>query len=283
MLWIGGALLLSRLGAYGPKIMLFFFQKTRLLSDVKRGLQNTGNSESTTKLSLIMLLTLSIVTLAAVQGYTGSLVDERTADLAVGSDIKVFTTEPMTAIEVENAVLNISSKDITVDALTVPIISLTTEDGTDVQAYVLMNESGDILRWFPQAIPGSDIAEAMREYQNSGFTAGPDVAFTLDLDGSGRFGDSEDILYKENSKESKVITFIWERSTPIFGDDDSDDNFDIGEILQNYAQEMNNNWSNLNLANQDLTNRDLSRTDFSNSNLSGANLANVDLSESTVS
>ena len=280
MLWIGGALLLSRLGAYGPKIMLFFFQKTRLLSDVKRGLQNTGNSESTTKLSLIMLLTLSIVTLAAVQGYTGSLVDERTADLAVGSDIKVFTTEPMTAIEVENAVLNISSKDITVDALTVPIISLTTEDGTDVQAYVLMNESGDILRWFPQAIPGSDIAEAMREYQNSGFTAGPDVAFTLDLDGSGRFGDSEDILYKENSKESKVITFIWERSTPIFGDDDSDDNFDIGEILQNYAQEMNNNWSNLNLANQDLTNRDLSRTDFSNSNLSGANLANVDLSES---
>ena len=42
MLWIGGALLLSRLGAYGPKIMLFFFKRTPLLSDVKRGLQNTG-------------------------------------------------------------------------------------------------------------------------------------------------------------------------------------------------------------------------------------------------
>ena len=280
MLWIGGALLLSRLGAYGPKIMLFFFQKTRLLSDIKRGLQNTASSESTTKLSLIMLLTLSIVTLAAVQGYTGSLVDERTADLAVGSDIKVFTTEPMTAIEVEDAVLNISSSDIAVKALTVPIISLSTEDGTDVQAYVLMNESGDILRWFPQAIPGSDIAGAIAAYQQGGFSAGPDVAFTLDLDGSGRFGDSEDVLYKENSKESKVITFIWEKTTPIFGDDDPEDELNPAEIIQDYTNLMNNNWSNLNLAGQDLTGRNLARTDFSNSNLSGANLANVDLSES---
>ena len=44
-----------------------------------------------------MLLTLSIVTLAAVQGYTGSLVDERTADLQIGSDIKIYSTEPMTS------------------------------------------------------------------------------------------------------------------------------------------------------------------------------------------
>ena len=280
MLWIGGALLLSRLGAYGPKIMLFFFQKTRLLSDVKRGLQNTGSSESTTRLSLIMLLTLSIVTLAAVQGYTGSLVDERTADLDVGSDIKVYTTEPMTAIEVEQAILNISSRDIVVNALTVPVIPLTTDDGTDVNAYVLMNESADILKWFPQAIPGSDISSAMAAYQNGGFSAGPDLAFTLDLDGSGRFGDSEDILYKENSKESKVITFTWEEPVPVFTDEDSGGEMDYQEILADYSQLMNNNWSNLDLSGQDLTGRNLSKTDFSNSNLSGVNLANVDLSES---
>ncbi|OIR23055.1 MAG: hypothetical protein BEU00_00895 [Marine Group III euryarchaeote CG-Epi3] len=280
MLWIGGALLLSRLGAYGPKIMLFFFQKTRLLSDVKRGLQNTGTAESTTRLSLIMLLTLSIVTLAAVQGYTGSLVDERTADLDVGSDIKVFTTEPMTAIEVEQAILNISSSDITVNALTVPVISLTSNDGTDVNAYVLMNESGDILKWFPQAIPGSDIADAMAAYQGGGFSAGPDVAFTLDLEGSGRFGDSEDVLYKQNSKESKLLTFTWEQTIPVFGGEDSEEDINLLKILAEYSQEMNNNWSNLNLAGQDLTERNLSRTDFSNSNLSGVNLANVDLSES---
>ena len=62
MLWIGGALILSRLGAYGPKIMLFFLKRTPLLSDVKRGLQNTGSSESTTRLSLIMLLTCLLYT-----------------------------------------------------------------------------------------------------------------------------------------------------------------------------------------------------------------------------
>ena len=82
-----------------------------------------------------MLLTLSIVTLAAVQGYTGSLVDERTADLEIGSDIKVYAVEPMTSIEVEQAITNISSKDLTVNAVNVPIIPLTSEDGTDVNAY----------------------------------------------------------------------------------------------------------------------------------------------------
>ena len=86
-----------------------------------------------------MLLTLSIVTLAAVQGYTGSLVDERTADLQIGSDIKIYSTEPMTSSEIEEAVKNISS-NITVKALTVPMIALESEDGTDANAYVLMNE-----------------------------------------------------------------------------------------------------------------------------------------------
>ena len=142
-----------------------------------------------------MLLTLSIVTLAAVQGYTGSLVDERTADLQIGSDIKIYSTEPMTSSEIEEAVQNISSKDITVKALTVPMIALESEDGTDANAYVLMNGSGDILKWFPQAIPGKDISKAIAAYENVGFSAGPDMAFSLDLEGSGRFGDSNDVLY----------------------------------------------------------------------------------------
>ena len=280
MLWIGGALLLSRLGAYGPKIMLFFFKKTPLLSDVKRGLQNTGSSESTTRLSLIMLLTLSIVTLAAVQGYTGSLVDERTADLQIGSDIKIYSTEPMTSDEVEQAVINLSSKDITAKALTVPMISLESEDGTDANAYVLMNGSENVLRWFPQAIPGKDISEAIAAYEAGGFSAGPDMAFSLDLEGSGRFGDSADKLYSEDDKESEIMNFTWEKTEIILRNIDPNSTIDPNEALEKYIELMERNWSNLDLSGQDLTNRNFTRTDFSNTNLSGANLANADLSES---
>ena len=279
MLWIGGALLLSRLGAYGPKMMLFFFKRTPLLSDVKRGLQNTGSSESTTRLSLIMLLTLSIVTLAAVQGYTGSLVDERTADLQIGSDIKIYSTEPMTSREIEEAVLNLSSKDIEVKALTVPMISLESEDGTDASAYVLMNGSGDILKWFPQAIPGKDIPEAISAYENGGFSAGPDMAFSLDLEGSGRFGDSVDRLYKEGDKESEVMNFTWEKTIPVFPNGDPNSTIDPSDALDNYTKLLERNWSNLDLSGQDLSNRNFSKTDFSNTDLSGVNFFNANLEE----
>ena len=280
MLWIGGALLLSRLGAYGPKIMLFFFKRTPLLSDVKRGLQNTGSSESTTRLSLIMLLTLSIVTLAAVQGYTGSLVDERTADLQIGSDIKIYSTEPMTSSEIEEAVVNISSKDITVKALTVPMISLESDDGTDANAYVLMNGSGDVLKWFPQAIPGKDIAEAVSAYENGGFSAGPDMAFALDLEGSGRFGDSNDVLYNSRDKESEVVNFTWEKTEFIPTDIDPNSTMTVEEAFEYYTNIMDRNWSNVDLSDQDLSNRNFSRTDFSNADLSGVNFANSNLDES---
>ena len=280
MLWIGGALLLSRLGAYGPKIMLFFFKRTPLLSDVKRGLQNTGSGESTTRLSLIMLLTLSIVTLAAVQGYTGSLVDERTADLQIGSDIKIYSTEPMTSMEIEEAVLNISSKDITVNALTVPMISLESEDGTDANAYVLMNGSKNILKWFPQAIPGKDISDAINAYEGGGFSAGPDMAFSLDLEGSGRFGDSADRLYKESDKESEVLNFTWEKTEIILTNIDPNSTMTPNEAFEYYTNLMDRDWSNIDLSNQDLSDRNFSRTDFSNTNLSSVNFSNSKLDES---
>ncbi|MEC7976377.1 MAG: FtsX-like permease family protein [Candidatus Thermoplasmatota archaeon] len=280
MLWIGGALLLSRLGAYGPKIMLFFFKRTPLLSDVKRGLQNTGSGESTTRLSLIMLLTLSIVTLAAVQGYTGSLVDERTADLQIGSDIKIYSTEPMTSTEIEEAVLNISSKDITVNALTVPMISLESDDGTDANAYVLMNGSKNILKWFPQAIPGKDISDAINAYEGGGFSAGPDMAFSLDLEGSGRFGDSADRLYKESDKESELLNFTWEKTEIILTNIDPNSTMTPNEAFEYYTNLMDRDWSNIDLSNQDLSDRNFSRTDFSNTNLSSVNFSNSKLDES---
>ena len=161
MLWIGGALLLGRLGAAGPRIMQFFFSRSPLLSDVKRGLKGSGSTESVNRLAVIMLLTLSIVTLAAVQGYTGTLVDERTADVSVGSDLQVVMSQDNTSAEVEAAIAEISGRDVTVTAVHVPLMTLIPEDGEGIGAYVLMDESADVLRWFPQAIPGDDVSAAM--------------------------------------------------------------------------------------------------------------------------
>ena len=70
LFWIGGALLLGRVGAKGPQIMQLIFGRTKLLKDVKRGLKGSGSAESVNRLAVIMLLTLSIVTLAAVQGLS---------------------------------------------------------------------------------------------------------------------------------------------------------------------------------------------------------------------
>jgi ABC-type antimicrobial peptide transport system permease subunit len=212
MLWIGGALLLGRLGAAGPRIMQFFFSRSPLLSDVKRGLKGSGSTESVNRLAVIMLLTLSIVTLAAVQGYTGTLVDERTADVSVGSDLQVVMSQDNTSAEVEAAIAEISGRDVTVTAVHVPLLTLIPEDGEGMSAYVLMNESADVLRWFPQAIPGDDVSAAMTAYQNGGFTAGEDAAYDLDLWGSGRGGgsDSGDELLPVGDSRSKDLNFTWE-------------------------------------------------------------------------
>ncbi|MCH2637252.1 MAG: FtsX-like permease family protein, partial [Candidatus Thalassarchaeum sp.] len=215
MLWIGGALLLGRLGAAGPRIMQFFFSRSPLLSDVKRGLKGSGSAESVNRLAVIMLLTLSIVTLAAVQGYTGTLVDERTADVSVGSDLQVVMSQENTSAEVEAAIAEISGRDVTVTAVHVPLLTLIPEDGEGIGAYVLMDESADVLRWFPQAIPGDDVSAAMTAYQNGGFTAGEDAAYDLDLWGSGRGGDSDsgDILLGESDDRTENVTFTWNEVT----------------------------------------------------------------------
>ena len=215
MLWIGGALILGKLGAAGPRIMQFFFSRSPLLSDVKRGLKGSGSTESVNRLAVIMLLTLSIVTLAAVQGYTGTLVDERTADVTVGSDMQVISSDNLTTREIESLITEISDDEISVSAVHIPTITLIPEGGERITAYVLLEESADVLKWLPQAIPGDDVDAAMAAYQAGGFTAGEDAAYELDLWGSGRggAGDSGDILLENTSENSEVVNFTWMQLT----------------------------------------------------------------------
>lgn len=214
MLWISGAILLGRIGAQGPRIMQFFFGRSPLLSDVKRGLKGSGSTESVNRLATIMLLTLSIVTLAAVQGHTGTIVDERTASVTVGSDLQVTMEDPSSASQVETAIQAVGGTDLAVQAVHVPSIFLHLEGEDPMQTYVLFDDGEDVLHWYDQAIPGDDVDAAMTAYQGMTFSVGEDAAYALDLWGSGRGGrdsdDRGDILLDADNSHSEDRTFIWD-------------------------------------------------------------------------
>ncbi len=291
LLWIGGALLLGRIGAKGPKIMQLFLGKSPLLKDVKRGLKGSGSTESINRLSVIMLLTLSIVTLAAVQGYTGTLVDEYTASATVGSDLQITTEEPSNFSEVQRILNDVYGEELSISATTITSIALETEDGDSFQTWVLLNGTKDVLDWTEQSIPGKNIDTALESYEGLTFSAGESAAYILDIWGSGRKGgdDRGDELLSSEDTRSENLTFTWtdidfgfsgmdeeieNETTPEFGIEQ------ILFLLESYSESMEVDLSNLNLQNADLSNRDLSGVDFSGTNLSGANLSNSTLTNS---
>ena len=286
-LWIGGALLLGRIGAKGPQIMQLIFGRTPLLKDVKRGLKGSGSAESVNRLAVIMLLTLSIVTLAAVQGYTGTLVDEKTVDVTVGSDLKITMEQPVNETVLLALVNEFTDSDVTPLATSVPELGLADSDGGDtLQAYVLLDGNGDVLRWSEQALPGKDIAAAVAAYEAGGFSAGPDAAYALDLPGSDRGGDEnelDDVLLKRNdsSGNSDNIVFVWEKRDPVFDAGGfSGPEMNVFEIVEAYAAFMERDWSGLSIPDQDISGRNISLADFSESNFSGTDLSYTNLSES---
>ncbi len=282
-LWIGGALLLGRIGAKGPQIMQLIFGRTPLLKDVKRGLKGSGSAESVNRLAVIMILTLSIVTLAAVQGYAGTLVDEKTVDATVGSDLQITMEQNVAEEDVLAIVNKYSNVEVTPVATSVPEFTLSDSKGGDsLQTFVLFDNNDEVLKWSEQALPGTDITDAISAYENGGFTAGPDAAYSLDLPGSDRGGDEnklDDVLLKEGDEKSETITFIWEKIEFNFTSGGSAES-DPLVLFNSYTLLMDGDWSGLNLSGQDLNERNLGRVDLSGTNFSGADLSGVNLSES---
>ncbi len=283
MLWIGGALLLARIGAAGPRIMQLVFGRTALLKDVKRGLQGSGSTESVNRLAVIMLLTLSIVTLAAVQGYTGTLVDERTASATVGSDLQVTFEEPVNSTTALSIIEEIYGSDVTLLATNVPSLTLkSTDNGDTYQTWVLLDGSGKILDWPEQSVPGDTVDSALDAYQDLTFSAGEDAAYSLKLWGSGRRGgssDSGDELLLANDPRSKTLTLIWDDIDFEIIEGDDDESPSLNELFAAYVSMTKTNMSGLNLSGQNLSNRDFGLVDFTSTNLSGANLSGSNLSE----
>ncbi len=282
-LWIGGALLLGRIGAKGPKIMQLIFGRTPLLKDVKRGLKGSGSAESVNRLAVIMLLTLSIVTLAAVQGYTGTIVDEKTVDATVGSDLQIQMEQNVNETEIISIVKEYADSEVKPIATSVPQLALQDSmGGESLQTYVLFEDSDDVLKWSEQALPGDNIGKALAAYQNGGFSAGPDAAYALDLAGSKRSGDEnrlDDELLRPNDEKSEIVNLTWEKVAFNFTSGGAE-NPDPNALFFAYTELMEGDWSGLNLPGQNMNERDLGRVDLSETNLSGADMSNVNMSES---
>lgn len=282
-LWIGGALLLGRIGAKGPQIMQVIFGRTPLLNDVKRGLKGSGSAESVNRLAVIMLLTLSIVTLAAVQGYTGTIVDEKTVDATVGSDLQIQMETNVNESELIDIIKQYADSDVTPLATSVPQLALSdVTGGENLQTYVLLERSDGVLKWSEQALPGDDISKALDAYQNGGFSAGRDAAYSLDLPGSERGGDEnrlDDELLERSDDKSRDVTLVWEDLVLTNSSGEPQDT-DPNLLFFAYISLMQGDWSGLDLAGQDLNERNLGRVDLSFTNFSGADVSNVNLSES---
>ena len=204
-LWIGGALVLGRIGAAGPRILTSLLSWSPAVSDIRRGLKGSGSSESVNRLAVIMLLTLSIVTLAAVQGYTGTIVDERTTSAQTGADLQVqfdsSVTEQQAREEVLLAIQRVGDGDITDIASMTSVADIFTnpkDQNSLVRTWVLFDGHENTLIWDTQTIPGSDIDAVVSQWSSGSFTAGSaavDVFKNLEL------GSLESIEYTEYNFE----------------------------------------------------------------------------------
>ena len=188
-LWIGGALVLGRIGAAGPRIFSALFSWSPAISDIRRGLRGSGSSESVSRLAVIMLLTLSIVTLAAVQGYTGTVVDERTASAQTGADIQIQFDNPLTkeaAIDkITDAINRADNPEITDVESATAVGSIFTNpkgEGAVLTTWIVFDGHDETLHWDRQTVPGDDIEAAVNQWSNNGFTAGEAAVEILDID-----------------------------------------------------------------------------------------------------
>ena len=223
-LWIGGALVLSRIGAAGPQILNRLFGWSPAISDIRRGLSGSGSSKSVSQLSLILLLTLSIVTLAAVQGHTGTMVDERTTNAQNGADLMVQFDTSLTEQEAHNQIKqsidSIDDNDITeISSMTsvAQTITKTKAEETMLITWVVFDGHEDTLIWDSQAIPGDDINELSETWRLGGYTAGQDARNSLDNPSIGKALTLQYTTYEINQFGLPVETGVSETTVNYAG------------------------------------------------------------------
>lgn len=176
-IWVGGSMA-------GPVISQWIslkaeklFLKMSLLKDVsliiKSGLKRRGD---TRKLVLIIVLTLSVATLASVQGFTDQRFSERNIEYEIGADYKViFSTHAdhtgsLERIDGVNEAMPIPSESVEILSRERPI------HGID-------SENASFMKWHHDSFKDMDHKEALKKLQKNqdknGIFLGEDLAEEL--------------------------------------------------------------------------------------------------------
>jgi len=225
LLWIGGANVLARISGYGPKLVVLLLGKTPILKDVRIGIRSSELNRSMNQLGLIVILTISIVTMAVFQGYTGSLVDERSAEASAGADIQINLAKPMSELEVKDLLNSTIDKMSMKDTFAPKALASIYKDkvGIKDQRYtsdivVLSKDHQEVLHWHSQTLQQG--FDGLSKLSNLGFTSGVDEARKLDLAVQSSEETFSDLLspfndLENNGKGFDAITMMY----PFEGDD----------------------------------------------------------------
>ena len=186
LLWIGGANVLGKVSGYGPRLASLLLGKTPLLKDVKIGIRSSELNRSMNQLGLIVILTTSIVTMAVFQGYTGSLVDERSAEMSAGADMQINLAKPMYESEVKELLASSIDKMSAKNTFAPKALASLHKDkvGIKDQRYtadivVVSKNHRQVLNWHDQTFQQG--FGGLSNLSNLGFTSGSNAARKLDL------------------------------------------------------------------------------------------------------
>tara|TARA_Y100001934_G_scaffold9898_1_gene12920 strand:+ start:275 stop:1498 length:1224 start_codon:yes stop_codon:yes gene_type:complete len=174
-----------------------------------------------------MMLTLSIVTLAAVQGHTGTLVDERTTNAQNGADLKVQFDSTFSEAEASNLIMQsietVGDNDISgISSMTSVgnILTSTKEGGVLLPTWVVFDGHEDTLLWDTQSIPGNDINRMAEKWRTGNFTAGDGAQDSLDDPLRGSTIVIQYTTYSENEFGLPEVTGVSETAIRFAGTQD---------------------------------------------------------------
>jgi ABC-type lipoprotein release transport system permease subunit len=163
--------------------------KTPILRDVSIGIRSSELNRSMNQLGLIVILTISIATLAVSQGHTGSIVDQRSADASAGADLQINLSEPLSEIEVSGLLdraldqINGTTQSFELQALASIYkdrVAIEGQRGTTDIA-VVSRDHREVLNWHSHTLQQGIGLDQFASLSSLGFTSGSETAKTLDL------------------------------------------------------------------------------------------------------
>jgi ABC-type lipoprotein release transport system permease subunit len=206
LFWIGGAAVVARLAVWVPSKTDPIIKRIGFLKDVSILIKGNifRKSGDIPRLALIIALTVSFSVLAAVQGTTGQVQQERLITYDVGADMKVntgsdFSSTVITAINATDGVEEVMAMtslggEIRNDQISVHSI--------DSDVY------GSIGKWQVDSISGSDkkdkVLSALSENSKTGCLIGESIRNQYDLS-------------IDDTVRLEVLTFYWNGSSLNYG------------------------------------------------------------------